>query len=173
LRALARLFLRTQGCPRPQATSTRTWSHRPCGRPEHRTSSRASLVCGRETSLCSQLKAVAERWVPPHRFRGAGDARAASCSGLRHGEDRPEGTSQRPYPLSSSAAVPECIAEIHCCISALPFPAPPCGGEGEGLGSAGQSKVFLHRRIRGVHLPLPAVNARSFHGFMFPFEALH
>jgi len=31
----------------------------------------------------------------------------ASRSGLRHGEDRLEGASQRPYPLSSSAAHPE------------------------------------------------------------------
>jgi len=37
-------------------------------------------------------------WVTPER---------TSRSGLRHGEDRLEGASQRPYPLSSSAAHPE------------------------------------------------------------------
>jgi hypothetical protein len=98
---------RAQGCPRPPATSTRTGSHR-----SRRSTGPQDLLeetpkRPHETSLRSLPAAVAasgDSADAPGGTGAPGHTQAARSPGLRHGEDRLEGASQRPYPLSSSAA---------------------------------------------------------------------
>jgi hypothetical protein len=84
---------------------------RPEGRMDRRTSSRFALDCGRETSLRSQHTAltVGRGSATRARRQRGRHTKRVTAPRPRHGEDRLEGTSQRPYPLSSSAASPRIL----------------------------------------------------------------
>jgi len=96
---------RAQGCPWPPATSTRIGSHR-----SRRSIGPQDLLVktpkrSHETSLRSLPATVAASRDSADTPEGAsGHTQATRSPGLRHGEDRLEGASQRPYLLSSSAA---------------------------------------------------------------------
>jgi hypothetical protein len=167
------------GLPLAYGHQHSNWVASTDGRPDRKTSSSAHWMNQRqnETSLRFLPTAVAGgcgfRCSYP-ALLGHDSHRQhpnSKLSGLRHGEDRLEGASQRPYLLSSSTV--ECPAKYTGAPSLRPGLQVGSNlvAKVRGRHSIGWSKVFLHRRIRSTHGRFQLRALRFLPWVWFLFEA--